>query len=111
MIKDFFFVLRLFAITIVVVLLMQVKVGQKTVDDHFSGWLKSSAFVDYVQEAVDGGLILTKTTYKKVDNGVHIFLSKISHRHGGNQSGERGIHFNLKRYNEGDDEEDVADAG
>jgi hypothetical protein len=104
MIKDFFFVVRMLGLTIIVALVMQVHIGEKSIEEEFHGWLKKSIFVDYVQEAIDGGVAMTRVGYKKADTGIHALLGKLSKRHEGKK--ERGFNLNLKRYNEKDDGEE-----
>src|ERR1700733_2084143 len=109
MIRDFFFVLKMFVITLLIVFVSQVKIGQKSLEDHFQGFIKNSMFVDSIQEAVDGGIALTKVSYKKIDLGIHGLMAKLHSRH---IVKDRGFHFSLKRYNEKDsgDQEDLPQA-
>ncbi len=78
--EDIFFILKMFGLTVLVVMGMQVHVGGKTVEDHFNGWLKSSIIVDYIQEATDGGRVLTKNLYQKLDSTFHIVMTKITRK-------------------------------
>jgi hypothetical protein len=78
---DIFFVIKMLGLTCVVVVLMQVHMGGTTLENHFYGFLKNSIFVDYLQEATDGGVALTKKGYKKADEGVHSLISRLDRRH------------------------------
>lgn len=104
MIGDLFFVFKMLVITCFIIVVAQVKIGPKTLEDHFQGWLKTSIFVDAVQEAIDGGVVLAKASYKKADMGIHGVLAKI-HSHHVAKSGDRMPHFSLKRFTEKADEE------
>jgi hypothetical protein len=98
--------MRMLVLTVLVVMVMQIKIGpQKTLDDHFEGWLKNSVAVDYIQEAIDGGVALTKAGYKKADDGVHAVLAKMSHRH---KKEGRSLFsgLKLKRYDDRADDDD-----
>jgi hypothetical protein len=103
-IGDLFFVFKMFVITCVIVVIAQVKIGQKSLEDHFQGWLKTSIFVDTVQEAIDGGVLLTKAGYKKADTEIHGVLAKV-HSHHLAKSTDRLPHFSLKRFTEKADED------
>lgn len=104
MISDAFFFLRMLVFTTLIVLFSQVKIGEQTIEDHFQGWVKSSMFVDSIQEAVDGGIALTKLSYQKIDLGMHGALAKL-HSHHANKGKDRLFHFTLKRTNKSNDEE------
>jgi len=97
MIRDFFFIVKMFVFTILIVIVAQVKIGQKTLEDHFHGWIQTSIFVDAVQEAIDGGVILAKASYKKADSEMHVVLAKIHSHHSGRVS-DRTPTFSLKRF-------------
>ena len=78
--EDLFFVLKMFGLTALVVMAMQVHTNGKTLEEHFNGWLKSSIIVDYMQEATDGGKILTKNVYQKMDTSFHALMTKITRK-------------------------------
>jgi hypothetical protein len=109
-IKDLFFALRIFAITVFVTILLQVKVGKDTAENHMHKWLKDSVFVEFLQQSIDGGVALTKSGYQKADAGVQTLLKKMKHRKQGGAAaeGERGFGIKLKRYNDGKEELDEA---
>ena len=79
--EDIFFVLKMLGLTCLVVMLMQIHLGGSTVENHFYGFLKNSIFVDYLQEATDGGVALTKKGYKEAGEGFHSLVSKLDRRH------------------------------
>jgi hypothetical protein len=78
--EDLFFVMKMFGLTVLVVMGMQVHTGGKTIEEHFNTWLKSSIIVDYMQEATDGGKILTQNVYKKLDTSFHAVMMKITRK-------------------------------
>jgi hypothetical protein len=104
MIRDFFFVVRMLGLTVLVALALQTKAGEKTVEETFHQWIKTSVFVDFIQGAVDGGVALTKTSYKSADTGIKKVLAKLSKRP--EKAKDRSLtNFQLKRYNDDDDED------
>jgi hypothetical protein len=115
MLRDIFFVLKMFVVTVLVVLVMQIHIGEKSVEDHFHSWVKHSAFIDYVEEAVDGGMALFRGIYKKADTGIHTLLAKtIRSKHEKKERGLAGM--TLKRHatkqkDDGSLESDLSDLG
>ena len=96
--RDLFFLFKMMVVTTVIALFMQVHLGEQTAETYFHGWLKSSAFVDWTQTAVDGGLILTKTAYLKAKDTVDPMIAKFSkHR---NDDRRDSKFFTLKRASE-----------
>ncbi len=108
MIKDVFFTLRIIILTLLVAMLLQVRVGEKTIDDSMLKWIQGSIFVDFLQETIDGGIVVTKALYKKTDTGIHNLLAKISRKR--EPGHERGMSFTLKRHSENEDGEETASA-
>ena len=100
MIKDILFVLKMFGLTVIVAMIMQARVGEKTLEDEFHHILKTSVLVDPIQEAVDGGIAATRAGYRQADAGIRKILSKVSRRR--EDSRERGLHsiVNIKRHYE-----------
>ena len=63
---DIFFVLKSLAITVVILILMQIKIGDSTMETKFHHWVNSAAVVAPLQEAADGGVALVKQAWNKV---------------------------------------------
>lgn len=105
MISDLFFIVRIFALTVLVVLGLQVKVGQETAEDKFHSWLQSSFIVAHLQDVIDGGVAITKAGYRQADSGIRYLLHKIGRR-GDSSKRERinAFGFSLKRHNETDED-------
>ncbi|MCC6278205.1 MAG: hypothetical protein IT289_09855 [Oligoflexia bacterium] len=101
MIKDAVFFIKMLGLTVLVALILQARVGQQTIEDHFDGWVKTSVIVDSIQEAIDGGILLVNAGYKKADSGLRYFFARMTKRHEGPK--ERGINVDLKRYNESEE--------
>jgi len=94
-------------LTVIVALAFQTKFGDKSVEEEFHHWIKTSVFVDLIQEAVDGGVVLTRAGYKSADTNVRKILSKLSKRREDKKDRSLG-NFELKRHNDGkEDDEDL----
>ncbi|MDZ4676488.1 MAG: hypothetical protein SGI74_03175 [Oligoflexia bacterium] len=107
MIKDLLFVIKMLGLTVIVALAFQTKFGDKSVEEEFHHWIKTSVFVDLIQEAVDGGVVLTRAGYKSADTNVRKILSKLSKRREDKKDRSLG-NFELKRHNDGkEDDEDL----
>ena len=50
------------AFTVVIVLLLQVKVGNDTLEDRAVFWFRSSPLIEPIQTVVDGGARLVRNT-------------------------------------------------
>jgi hypothetical protein len=100
MISDVFFVLKMFFLTVLIVLVLQIRVGQKTIEDNFHGWVKHSIIVDYAEEAMDGATLLVKRLYLKADSGVHSLLAKTIRKN----DKKRDFSLGLKRREDRDDD-------
>ena len=53
---DLFFVLKSVLITVAIVVLLQIKVGPKTAEDHFVDWLHHSAVTQQLQGVAEGAV-------------------------------------------------------
>lgn len=97
-------ILKAIVITIAVCMLLQVKTGQqKTLEQDLYSWIQTSVIVDYMQTAIDGGVSIVKTGYQHTHLMVTKNLAKLSRRE--KKTGERGIHFSLKRFTDRSEDE------
>jgi hypothetical protein len=55
-VEDFLFVLRTFGVTVVLFLLMQIRVGNTTLEQHSLSWMHSSRVAGTLQEVADGAV-------------------------------------------------------
>lgn len=53
---DIFFVLKTLAITITIVVLMQIKIGPRTIEQHSLAWIHQSVVVEQLQEVAAGAV-------------------------------------------------------
>lgn len=72
---DLFFAIRTFFITLVVVLILQVKIGDFTLEERSMSWVRSSAFVGQLQQMADGAVVVINSGLDKVKV---LFSSKAS---------------------------------
>lgn len=97
MISDFFFIIKMLVLTVIVCLFLQLKISNKTVEQEFYSWIQNSVFVDQLQTVLDGGMIFAKSGYKEVHEVINGALNKMS-RH--EKRGDKTFGIKLKRYNE-----------
>lgn len=61
---DFLFVLKTLVITIVLVLLMQIKIGTATIEQHSLAWIQNSAITDTLRSVAQGAVKATVQGYR-----------------------------------------------
>jgi hypothetical protein len=103
MIKDTLFVLRMLAFTVLIVIALQVRVGDLTLDEHFQAWLGRSVFVGYIQEAAHGAMGLAKDGYGRVHQSIVGLLGKYTRKPANEEKKVRGVSVELRRHNHGRD--------
>lgn len=57
---DFMFVLKCLVVTIAIVVLCQIRVGQRTIEGHALGWLHRSAVSQTLQDVAEGAVKVGK---------------------------------------------------
>ena len=65
MMRDIWFVLKMLVITAIVVLLLQIHVGSRTVESRAYSFLQSSPVSYYVQKVATGAVKLSSDSYHK----------------------------------------------
>ncbi|MCB0408057.1 MAG: hypothetical protein KDD34_07635 [Bdellovibrionales bacterium] len=84
------------AVTILIVLLLQIKIGNDTVEDQAVFWFRSSSIVQPIQTVVDGGVKLIRNTLSGVANLFHFkIFQKVNER-----AGNRDLNFKIERSRE-----------
>jgi hypothetical protein len=63
---DIFFVLKSLALTLIVVLLLQLRVGGKTLESHSMNWIHESSAVEILQSVAEGGARLIREGFSNV---------------------------------------------
>lgn len=97
MISDLWFIVRMMVVTTLVMVFMQVKVGEETIDTTFKNFLTDSMFVGALQKSVDGFLAATKDGYLAMHKNLGGVLGKIS-RKPIPEGDSRKDFFKLKRF-------------
>ncbi|WP_295905156.1 hypothetical protein [uncultured Bdellovibrio sp.] len=64
------FVLKCFACTALLIVLMQVKVGGASIENHSFHWLQNSTASQYIQSAAAGGAMALRNLGKSLKDGV-----------------------------------------
>lgn len=83
------FVLKIFVLTVVIVLLMQIKVGEQTVENHAHSFLKTSSILAPLNEIAQGGAALFRSTYQ---GAIKTFDSIVTKKFRSDSSpGKRGL--------------------
>jgi hypothetical protein len=104
--KDLMFLFKMMGLTVVVALLMQIHLGERTAETHFHGWLKNSAMVDWIQTAVDGGFTAVKSGYAIARHTADPFFARFS-RKKVDENNERKFLPTLKRHSDKSKEEEM----
>jgi hypothetical protein len=56
--QDLVSVIKIFGCSLVVIVLMQLKVSNDTLENHFEGWIQHSTIPTYLQNVADGAIKL-----------------------------------------------------
>ena len=65
---EFMFVVKTFIFTLILVVIMQIKIGGFTIEEHSLDWLHESSVVRELQEVAQGAIRASKSGYKTVSN-------------------------------------------
>ncbi|MBX3020623.1 MAG: hypothetical protein KF799_03010 [Bdellovibrionales bacterium] len=68
--SEFFYVIKLFLLTLVIVLVMQIQIGERTFESHAMSWLHTSALVAPLNMAATGGAKMIKDLTAKVNSSI-----------------------------------------
>jgi hypothetical protein len=56
--QDFKSVIKIFGLSLILVLLMQLRISDDTLENHFEGWIQNSSVVHYLQRVAEGAVKL-----------------------------------------------------
>ena len=73
---DFLFFVKTFVLTIAIVLVMQIQVGNRSLETHALGWVQSSDVVGPLQGVARGAAKLTHDFTHKLSDVIHDNVSK-----------------------------------
>jgi ABC-type sulfate transport system permease component len=68
--SELFFVLKSFLLTVILVVAMQVKVGNYSLEQYSQWWLQKSSVSTYVQSVAAGGALALKNLFFSVKSSV-----------------------------------------
>ncbi|MCB0350723.1 MAG: hypothetical protein KDD38_06035 [Bdellovibrionales bacterium] len=92
---DLFFFVRVMVITIVVVLLMQIRWGNTTIENHAMNFISSSSVVKPIDDVASGTVRFIRNSWSAFIKGINTNFSNALRRE--NQPGQRHSGFNLQR--------------
>ena len=96
--SEIFFILKSFFLTLVVIIIMQVKVGENTIEEKTLQWIESSPMVSPLQEVASGGVKVVQQAWKAVFGSLNSkFFSAVKDK---NLPGKRDLNFVLERSQE-----------
>jgi hypothetical protein len=61
--NEFFFVIKSLIMTVVLILLMQIKIGKQTVEQHSLNWLHESTATQALRGVADGAVSVGESSY------------------------------------------------
>lgn len=63
---DFIFLLKMFVYSLVVVIVLQAKIGSSTIENKILNWSEKAGFSRHIEEAAKGFTKLSKDQYEKL---------------------------------------------
>ena len=92
---DLFFIAKAFLITLVVVLLLQIRIGEYTIDENIHHYIKSAGIHQPLEQVARGGTLWIQSAYR---NLLRKWPDKLSQQvQNVNSPGNRKILTNFKR--------------
>ena len=70
------FTLKSFLTAVALVILLQIKIGQGTIEEHTTGWFQNSAIISPLYGVVNGGAALINDLWIRVSGGIHQQLNE-----------------------------------
>lgn len=68
--SDFFFFAKTFVLTVVVVVIMQIEIGQRSIESHALSWIHTSPVVAPLNGAAKGAAKLLRDTYESIQKKI-----------------------------------------
>ncbi len=93
--SDLFFIIRMMVLTVVIVLIMQIKIGPSTLEQHSADWIHNSSVVSSLRLVSDGAVKALTQTYKSVAAILDTNIGKVFRKD--EMPGSRHAAFQLKR--------------
>ncbi len=92
---DLFFAIKMGILTFIIMMLMQIQVGTQTLEQHSLKWIRTSAFVDQLQEVADGGIMASRQMFSFITKNMNADFFKNFDKE--NQAGFRHLKAGLNR--------------
>ena len=74
--SDFFFAIRMFAFAVVLIVLMQIKIGDATVEQHSLEWIQTSSLVGGLRGVSDGAIKSTSQAVRWLTSSVDATVNR-----------------------------------
>lgn len=95
---DLWFIIRMSIFTILLVLLLQIRIGENTIEEKAHGWIKANPVLPLVQQVAEGAGLVVVDVYNKTFGNIRTSLDRKLNPE--NQPGSRSIGINLQRSKE-----------
>ncbi len=92
---DVLFVLKSFLVTFILIVLMQIQVGENTIESHAQAWLRESSIVHTLRGVAHGGVKLLSEGYQSVIATLDAKLGNSFNRE--QMAGMRGFNLRMER--------------
>ncbi|MCB0389918.1 MAG: hypothetical protein KDD58_01450 [Bdellovibrionales bacterium] len=93
--SELLFIVKSFVLTILIVIFMQVKVGETTIEEKTLMWIESSPIILPLQEVVQGGVKFIREGWQTVFGNLNSkFFSSVNEK---NTPGKRDLNLVLER--------------
>ena len=76
--SEVFFCIKTFVLTIAIVMVMQVQVGDRTLENHALAWVQTSPMVTPLNTVAHGAAKMIKEMTSKAQDRLHHYKRKIS---------------------------------
>lgn len=93
--SELLFALKMAAVTFVLLIVMQIRVGDTTLEEHAHLWIQTSTPIMFLREVAEGGLSASYDAWSKVTSGIK---TKYWSKYDSNQTpGKRHLGIGLDR--------------
>lgn len=98
---DFFFFVKTMFLTLIVVLLLQIEIGHKTVENHVHDWMAGSIAAGFLGNAAHGGANFLKDASFKVTKEIRRHLN-LAHKHESSETKASHFHWSWQKAKDSD---------
>lgn len=90
-----FFFMKALVMTLIFVFLLQIRVGQSTIEEHTVHWFQASAFSQPLGEVAQGGVVVIRNLWNRLTSGIQTKFWESTENI--NKPGMRELKFKLER--------------